>query len=71
MKSFVALDVVSSESSIANSDEDCTVFPMAQRGRRSDHRDHALEKPFDETFWFKVSGTSSLLSLQIVLISKT
>ena len=71
MKSSVALDVVSSESSIANSDEDCTVVPMAQKGRSSDRRDHALEKPFDETFWVKVSGAPSRLSLQIVLITKT
>ena len=54
-----------------NSDNNYTAVPMEQRRPNSDHKEHALEKPFDEEFWVKVSGTLSLLSMQFVLISKT
>lgn len=65
------MDINSTESSMENSDKNYTAVPMEQRRPNSDHKEHALEKPFDEEFWVKVSGTLSLLSMQFVLISKT
>lgn len=44
-----------------NSDKNYTAVPMEQRRPNSDHKEHALEKPFDEEFWVKVSGTLSLI----------
>lgn len=57
----VALDINSTESSMENSDNNYTAVPMEQRRPNSDHKEHALEKPFDEEFWVKVSGTLSLI----------
>ncbi|CAH3129417.1 unnamed protein product [Pocillopora meandrina] len=37
-----------------NSDNNYTAVPMEQRRPNSDHKEHALEKPFDEEFWVKV-----------------